>query len=421
MKKKILMLGWEFPPLINGGLGIACYGIAKSLSQLAEVSMIIPKADPEFVMNNVELIGLNNSKAEELLKGKSLLDFKDFLDIEYVDSDILPYQQVKKETSSSKSPEFKYLDDLNFFKHEDIYGGDVLGKVMKFTNIAVNIALTKEFDVIYAHDWMTFLAGIQIKELTGKPLVVHIHATEVDRSGPENKSVVYQIERKGFECSDKIIAVSQFTSNLLQEHYEIPEDKIAVCHNGIEYVETYRKQRSNGEKLVLYLGRLTSQKGPEYFLETALKVIEQVPEVRFVMAGTGDSLKTLIEEGAARRIGSKFHFTGFLNQEKVKQLYAMADVYVMPSVSEPFGLSALEAAQFGIPCVLSKQSGVSEVMPNALMADYWDTALMARHIVDLLRNNTLREFVINTTKSDVENLSWDATAKKILKVFETLN
>lgn len=413
------MLGWEFPPLINGGLGIACHGIAQALAKKADVSLIIPKADPAFVIQNVELIGLNTTNAEQLIKGKELLDYNDFLSINYVEANILPYQKAKPEVNFDKlDKEFKYLDDLNFFKHDDIYGGDVLSKVMKYTNVAVSIALTKTFDVIHAHDWMTYLAGIQIKALTGKPLVLHIHATEVDRSGPESKDVIYEIEKKGFEEADSILAVSHFTSAIIQEHYGISGEKIIVCHNGIAHVETYRKTRANGEKLVLYLGRLVSQKGPEYFLETALKVIDMVPEVRFVMAGTGDSLKRLIEEGAARRIGSKFHFTGFLNQEKVRQLYAMADVYVMPSVSEPFGLSALEAAQFGVPCVISKQSGVSEVLPNALTADYWDSDLMARHIVDLLRNTTLKEFVVQATFQDLEHLTWDTAADTIINTYK---
>ena len=415
------MLGWEFPPLINGGLGIACHGIATALSKRADVQLIIPKADPSFVAESVQLIGLNNIDADELIKKGDLFDFRDFLNVDYVEANIMPYQKVEKKIDfTSGNVEFKYLDDLNFFKYDDIYGGDVLSKVMKYTNVAVRLALTKEFDVVHAHDWMTFLAGCKIKELTGKPLVVHVHATEFDRSGPESTGVVYEIEKKGFEEADKIIAVSHYTASVLQNHYEVPTRKIAVCYNGIEPADTYKKSRANGEKLVLYLGRLVSQKGPEYFLQTALKVIEQVPEVRFVMAGTGDSLKRLIEEGASQRIGSKFHFTGFLNQEKVRQLYAMSDVYVMPSVSEPFGLSALEAAQFGIPCVLSRQSGVSEVLPNALTADFWDTELMARHIVDVLRNKTLRDFVVSRSFQDLENLTWDATAEKILSVYALL-
>jgi glycosyltransferase involved in cell wall biosynthesis len=415
------MLGWEFPPLINGGLGVACHGIAKALSKKADVHLIIPKADPSFVVQNVTLIGLNNIDAEELIKEGNLFDFKDFLQVDYVEANILPYQKVEKKIDfKAGGLEFKYLDDLNFFKHDDIYGGDILGKVMKYTNIAVRLALKKEFDVIHAHDWMTFLAGSKIKELTGKPLILHVHATEVDRSGPESTDVVFEIEKKGFEVADKVIAVSHFTGSILHTYYDVPARKIAVCYNGIEPANTFRKARMNGEKLVLYLGRLVSQKGPEFFLQTALRVIEQVPEVRFVMAGTGDSLKRLIEEGAAQRIGSKFHFTGFLNQEKVRQLYAMSDVYVMPSVSEPFGLSALEAAQFGVPCVLSRQSGVSEVLPNALTADFWDTELMARHIVDVLRNKTLRDFVVDRTFADLESLTWDSTADHILRVYETV-
>jgi glycosyltransferase involved in cell wall biosynthesis len=218
--------------------------------------------------------------------------------------------------------------------------------------------------------------------------------------------------------ADAVLPVSHYTGSIAESHYGVTKHKITAVHNGADPVKVYHDTKDFPEKLILFLGRITGQKGPQYFLDIAAKVIEHVPNVRFVMAGTGDRLRSLIETGAYRQIGNKFHFTGFLNKEKVQKLLSIADVYCMPSVSEPFGLSALEAAQFGIPCVISKQSGVAEVLYGALKADFWDVDKMAGHIISLLQNEALRESVIRNAFNDLENLTWEKAAEKVVGVYQ---
>ncbi len=426
-KTKVLMLGWEFPPLINGGLGVACLGMAKSLSRHVDLSIILPKTDPNFIVNNVELIGLNNLQLSDIHQEDVQVNYKEFSDVEYIDAEFLPYQ-------TSESKELNILGsaverfsrttqaDLDAFKLDDLYGSDVIGKVIQYSKVATRLALAKDFDIIHAHDWMTFLAGVEIKKATGKPLALHVHSLNYDRVGPDGRGWVYDLEKYGMEQADLLLPVSHYTGSIIQSHYGIDSSKIKAVHNGVEPVKTYRVSPSFPEKLVLFLGRVTVQKGPEFFLDIASEVFKLNSKVRFVMAGTGDKLKRLIESGAYKHIGDKFHFTGFLNKDKVHRLLAMADVYCMPSVSEPFGLSALEAAQFGIPAVISKQSGAAEVMKGALKADYWDTQLMAKHINDLITNDVLRDKVVADGYEDLKTLSWDTASDKIVKIFnEYLN
>jgi glycogen(starch) synthase len=296
----------------------------------------------------------------------------------------------------------------------------VISKVSEFAKYATRLAKGKEFDIIHCHDWMTFLAGIEIKSVTKKPLVLHVHSLEYDRAGPESQGWVYQLERWAMNYADIIIPVSQYTGSIAQNHYGVNPSKIFPVHNGADPVHVFYNKKDFPEKLILFLGRVTGQKGPQYFLDIAAKVIQHVPNVRFVMAGTGDQLKGLIETGAYKNIGTKFHFTGFLHKEKVHKLFAIADVYCMPSVSEPFGLSALEAAQFGIPCVISKQSGVSEVLFGALKADFWDVDKMASHIISLLQNDALREAVIKDAYNDLQMCTWEKAAQKVNEVYHKI-
>jgi glycosyltransferase involved in cell wall biosynthesis len=419
------MLGWEFPPIINGGLGVACYGLSKALSPYVNLTMIIPKTDPSFIVENVELIGLNKVDIQSLKTIDVEVEYEKFTDLNLVDANFLPYNQEETSnrilTESTKYKDItKHLEDLDSVDVEDLYAGDILANVIKYANIATKIALTKEFDIIHAHDWMTFLAGVQIKKKTGKPLVLHIHATEIDRSGPESKGNIFQIEKSALDVANAVIPVSSFTGQILQEYYGVPESKIFPVHNGVDAITPYKKPKKTDDKLVMYLGRLTSQKGPEYFLDMAEKVIEKVPNVRFVMAGTGDKFRELIDARAEKKLGNKFHFTGFLNGQKVKELFSIADVYCMPSVSEPFGLSALEAAQFGIPTVISKQSGVAEVLKSALTADFWDVYKMADNIISLLTNDELYQQVVEGGYEDLKKLTWDESAKHVLEVYAQL-
>lgn len=428
MKKvKVLMLGWEFPPIVNGGLGVACLGLSRALSDRTDLTMILPKADPNYIVENVDLIGLNNVDISKLKKVKTSKKYQEFASIYTVETDILPY-----ETASSKrfnilnsfqkedpTMEIDFdLSKMNKFGMGDIYGDDLYNKVIDYAKYVSQLASKLEFDVVHCHDWMTFLAGVEIKKHQKKPLIVHVHSLEFDRGGPESQGWVYELEKYGMEEADKVITVSNYTASIAKSHYGISAKKISPVHNGTDKVSGYREQKPFPDKLVLFLGRITGQKGPQYFLDVATKVAEKHPDVRFVMAGTGDRLRGLIETGAYKKIGNKLHFTGFLNKEKVQKLLSIADVYVMPSVSEPFGLSALEAAQFGVPCVISQQTGVSEVLYGALKADYWDTEKMANHILSLLQNEKLRESVVQNAYRDLENCTWEKAAEKVMQVYE---
>lgn len=419
-RPKVLMLGWEFPPVINGGLGVACLGLCKALSRHVDLTMIIPKSDPNFIVDKVELIGLNNLDIDSFKRIKTSKYYKKFAKVETVPADIDPYDTSEMSFDILKGKtgiDFRLEDNLNVFSLGELYGEDLIHKVIQFAKYTARLASNKDFDIIHCHDWMTFLAGIEIKALTGKPLVLHVHALEYDRSGPESRNFVYEVERWAMHYADAVLPVSHYTGNIIRTHYDVDPSKIIPIHNGADPVKVFHDTKDFPEKLILFLGRITGQKGPQYFLDIASKVIEHVPNVRFVMAGTGDRLRSLIETGAYRQIGNKFHFTGFLNKEKVQKLLSIADVYCMPSVSEPFGLSALEAAQFGIPCVISKQSGVAEVLYGALKADYWDVDKMAGHIISLLQNEALKESVIRNAFNDLQNLTWDKAADKVADVY----
>ncbi|MFN6944480.1 MAG: glycosyltransferase family 4 protein [Cytophagaceae bacterium] len=426
-KPKVLMLGWEFPPIINGGLGVACLGLSKALSEHADLTMIIPRSSADFRVNNVELIGLNNLDIEGFKHSGSGILYEGFSKVNEIATDILPYKsssydlEILSEEKRKKIIHKQEIDRLkNIFKSGELYGDDVRDKVMEFARQAKLIALSKDFDVIHCHDWMTFPAGVEIQAMTGKPLILHVHSLEYDRAGASSRSWVYELERWAMEQANVIIPVSQYTGNVAQYHYGVDPGKIFPIHNGTEYVKAFREKKSFPENLVLFLGRLTEQKGPEFFLEIADRVVKNDNKVRFVMAGTGDRLKKLIETGAFRQLGNKVHFTGFLNKEKVHKLYALSDVYCMPSVSEPFGLSALEAAQFGVPCVISKQSGVAEVLNGSLKADYWDVFKMGDHISSVLENKRLKNKLVKEAFKNLEECTWEKAALKVRHVYDAV-
>lgn len=414
------MLGWEFPPIINGGLGVACLGLSEELSKMVDLSIILPKTDPDYILKNVSLIGLNNLDLSNLVALENS-PYESFPNVSYTDTSFSPYPNnklLKREVLASTSADNKVSD--NPFQVEDLYGDDILLRVTQYTNYAAALAATMDFDIIHCHDWMTFSAGIRIKQQSGKPLVVHVHSLEYDRSGPRSKNWVFEVEKMAMQEADLIIPVSNYTGSVAKDYYGAAVHKIYPIHNGATPVDVFKQSKDFPEKLVLFLGRVTGQKGPQYFLEIATKVLKDAPNVRFVMAGTGDQLKDLIENGAYKNIGTKFHFTGFLNKEKVHKLLSMTDVYCMPSVSEPFGLSALEAAQFGIPCVISKQSGVSEVLQGALKADYWDVEKMASHIISLLHNNSLREAIIKDAYNDLKSITWQRAALQTHALYQKI-
>jgi hypothetical protein len=425
---KILMLGWEFPPVINGGLGVACHDLCIALSKHARVTMVIPKTYPDFSISDLELIGLNTIDARTLRHISYKSEYEQLEKVHYVPSALNPYYHEQYAGAGLPEIRSKYLQPVQIgdetaevFTIEDLYGGDVIEKVMVFGKLAARLARNLEFDVIHAHDWMTMAAGMEIKAQSGKPLVMHIHSLEVDRGGESSKGWVYQMEKRGMEYADLLMPVSHFTANIISKHYHIPMERIYPVHNGIRPVKSFRTEKPYPEKLVLFVGRLTRQKGPEYFLEIASRVLEVRQDVRFVMAGTGDAFHRLLEKSSYRHLGNRFHLTGFLSVEKVHEMLSMADVYCMPSVSEPFGLSAVEAAQFGVPVVISKQSGAAEVMKGSLTFDYWDINRASEYIVRLLDDEVLRAKVITDANHDLKHISWDLSAARVLEGYKKFN
>jgi glycogen synthase len=427
---RVLKLGWEFPPLIHGGLGVACLGLARALAKHVELTVILPKSPQSHDFQGFSLRGLDQLTLETLEATEARYRYESIAQVRQVPVSLDPYEtggsvepsatKVKRRSIDESTFSQTTLEQLTSFQLGDLYGGNLPDKVIEYSKIAAKLAMLEEFDVIHAHDWMTFLAGVEVKKATGKPLVVHVHSLQYDRVGKDIHDWVYQLEKYGMEQADCVIPVSHYTGKIIAENYGIAAQKIHPIHNGAEPVEAFETKKKFPEKLVLFLGRLTSQKGPDFFLEIASRVIQQYPNVRFVMAGTGEKLRPLIESGAFRGMGAHFHFTGFLDQAKVHELLSMTDVYCMPSVSEPFGLSALEAAQFGIPAVISKQSGVAEVLQGALKADYWDVELMAKHISDLLSNDELRTEVVEQAKLDMTAATWEMAALKVMKLYREL-
>jgi glycogen(starch) synthase len=413
---KVLMLGWEFPPIINGGLGVACHDLSAAMSEVANVTMVVPKSSLGFKVKNVNLLGINNIDVNSLEFSPAYHNQKLPFEMLAVPSDLDPYY-----TEESMDKYVSHLargkEKLEAFKIDNLYGGDVIHKVAQYAEITTSIASKLDFDIIHAHDWMTMLAGIKIKQQTGKPLVMHLHSLEVDRSGPQSRGWVYNLEKYGMDYADLLMPVSHFTAENIHQHYGISKNKMSVIHNGSNVVKSYKSKRKFGEKVVLFVGRLTRQKCPEKFLDIASKVLEKNPNVRFVMAGAGDYFRSMLEQSAYKHIGNRFHMTGFLNMDKLRYLFSISDVYCMPSISEPFGLTAVEAAQFDIPCVISKQSGVAEVLSGALKFDYWDINKAANYIVNLLNDSVLRKKVVKDTSGNLNNISWELSVKKIMNAY----
>jgi len=301
------------------------------------------------------------------------------------------------------------------------YSGNMYTEVHRYAAIAAELAKNEVFDIVHAHDWMTYPAGIAVAALSGRPLIVHVHSTEFDRSGEHVNQMIYDIEREGMHTANKIIAVSNFTRNIIVSRYGVSGKKVEVVHNGAERNGNQTMTASTvnkGEKLVLFLGRITMQKGPEYFLQAAKKVLEVMDNVKFVMAGSGDMMHRAIEMAAELGIGSKVLFTGFLRGNDVQKIYKMADLFVMPSVSEPFGLVPLEALNNDVPVIISKQSGVAEVLTHALKVDFWDIDDMANKIIAVLKYPPLRITLQNHGNFEVRKLQWKDSAVKCAKIYE---
>lgn len=418
------MFGWEFPPHITGGLGTACFGLTKGLVKHGtEVIFVVPKAFGDETKEGFRLV--NASEVTLDFHQKESQEFWEKIKYLEIGSNLVPYldpeEFEKLHVSDIKTgEEVKRSVFSRHFIFSGKYGPNLMEEVSRYALVASSIAQNNSFDVIHAHDWLTYPAGIAAKEITGKPLVVHVHATEFDRSGEHVNQPVYDIERRGMTEADLVITVSNLTRQIVIERYGIDPEKVITVHNAVEPVDRpglEGVQKHVREKIVTFLGRVTYQKGPDYFVEAAYKVLQRDPNVRFVMAGSGDLLNRMIRRVAQLKISTKFHFTGFLAGQEVDTMFAMSDVYVMPSVSEPFGISPLEAMRSNVPVVISKQSGVAEVLQHALKVDFWDIDALADAIYGILHYDALRRMFVRYGKAEVDNLKWDNAALNVIEVY----
>lgn len=470
---KVLMFGWEFPPHITGGLGTACYGLTKAMSSFGdmEITFVVPKSygdedtsvadiksaenvevDNELIYEKqnrmkAQINKLNTQKFSETKQFENIHEKIKYIEIQSLIKPYLSPEEFEKYLLEKKESrrelfvndegkivyyidgkeyelelpsEYYYSKNKTYFHFSGKYGKSLMTEVSNYAIIAGELAKNQDFDIIHAHDWLTYLAGVAAKQVSGKKLVIHVHATEFDRSGENVNQLVYDIERYGMDHADKIIAVSELTRRTVINRYGQPPEKVVVVHNGVipKDEEEFQYQKNVPEKIVTFLGRITFQKGPEYFIEAAAKVLKKTDNVRFVMAGSGDMLRKMIRRAAALHITHKFHFTDFLKGKDVDHMFAISDVYVMPSVSEPFGISPLEAMRSNVPVIISKQSGVAEVLHHAIKVDFWDIDAIADAIYGLVKYDGLAKMFSAMGKSEVDTLKWENAGKKVKEVYE---
>jgi glycosyltransferase involved in cell wall biosynthesis len=433
------MFSWEFPPLIAGGLAMACYGMVKSLlKQGVEIDLVLPTKDlvyfplrkvadaddlpvvffdpvkhkefqeitHETIITKLEYLGISVSP-ETYINGSELKTWTKL--IEHVTVEKYKYTSIQE----------KIWNDLKIclFGDEDIFK-----KVQELTIRAEKYARQLDYDLIHCHDWLTYPAGMIAKRISGKPLVSHMHATEFDRAGGYGDGRIHNLEYDGMSYADRVICVSKYTANMVISRYHIDSGKIRIIHNAydVENLDMHNKERLFKGPTILFLGRITLQKGPDYFLEIANEVLKKHPHARFIMAGTGDMARRLLHRSAFLRLRNKFIFAGFLNRIQVDKILKAADIYVLPSVSEPFGIAPLEAMAYGITAIISKQSGVAEVVKNAYKIDFWDVPKMAEIINYLIENPVESALMGEKGSLEVQSIGWDEASKKIFDVYNEL-
>ena len=421
---KVLMFGWEFPPHILGGLGTASYGITKGLSVQPDmqITFCLPKPWGDEDKSFMNIIGLSTTP------------------VVWRDVD---YDYVKQRLGDKMSPElyfslrdhiyadfnYRLTDDLGCIEFSGRYPENLHDEINNYSIVAGVIARQQEFDIIHAHDWLTYPAGIHAKSVSGKPLVIHVHATDFDRSRGHVNPTVYSIEKDGMDNADCIMCVSELTRQTVINHYHQDPAKCITMHNAVyplsqeilDMVAERRKARTNRkEKVVTFLGRITMQKGPEYFVEAAALVLKRTRNIRFCMAGSGDMMNDMINMAAARGIADRFHFPGFMRGKQVYEAFADSDVYVMPSVSEPFGISPLEAMQCEVPSIISKQSGCAEILDKCIKTDYWDINAMADAMYSLCTNESLHQYLKVEGKNEVDQITWEKVGERIYNVYSRL-
>jgi glycosyltransferase involved in cell wall biosynthesis len=413
---KALMFGWEFPPHILGGLGTASYGLTRGMAvqQDMDITFVIPKPWGDEDQSFLKIVGACNTpvvwrdvdwncvnrRIGKVMNPQEYYDLRNHL---YADFN------------------YMYTNDLGCIEFSGRYPDNLLEEINNYSIVSGVIARTYSFDVIHSHDWLTYPAGIHAKNITGKPLVIHVHATDFDRSRGNVNPQVYALEKDGMDNADHIITVSNLTRNTVIEKYHQHPGKVTTVHNAAEPLDKEIQAISphkSKDKVITFLGRITMQKGPEYFVEAASLVLKRSRNVRFVMAGSGDMMNRMINLVAKHGIADRFHFTGFLKGRQVYEMLKSSDVYVMPSVSEPFGISPLEAMQCGVPAIISKQSGCAEILDNAIKTDYWDTEAMADAMYSIITYPAMANYLKEEGRREVNEIKWEYAGKKVRQIYE---
>ena len=457
---RILMLGWEFPPFVAGGLGVACYGLTRALDRQGHhVIFVLPKPVDRGLASHVALLSPDTLAARRAagnpdeggapgstafknatfrgVPASFSSPYPAFSPVSWFGLDDRAEAQNTATAISSPASSAAILPTAPGPAPAAVtpgtpmhigsgggagpgYGGDLIGDSERYARLVVALARTEQFDVIHAHDWLTYPAGLALAKVSGKPLVVHVHSTEFDRSGNNVSQRVYDIERAGMQGADRVVAVSMLTKSICVRRYAVHPARVDVVYNGIDREDEQPAQGATidpKDRIVLFLGRITMQKGPEYFIAAAKRVLEKIDNVKFVVAGSGDMALRMIELAANMGIGPKVLFTGFLRGKDVDRVYQMADCYVMPSVSEPFGIAALEAIKHDVPVIVSKTSGVAEVLTHVLKVDFWDIDEMANKIVAVLRHPPLGDTLREHGAFELRRLTWDGAAEKCVESY----
>jgi len=444
---RIFMLGWEFPPFISGGLGTACFGLTRGLDRCGiEVLFVLPRPVAQ-AASHVRIISPASPTAnletddelDPLAEVEGLFKHTKFRTLTAA---LRPYARPQDPNSPTEDVATRGAAGTRssvrrpggttgsgqpaspaFAGPGNDYAGDMFVEIERYALLARRLARHEQFDLVHAHDWMTYLAGIAVAAQSKRPLVVHVHSTEFDRTGLHVNQRIYDIERAGMHAATRVICVSHLTRNIVLKHYGVDPRKVEVVYNAIDEdgptTATPLPPITRDEKIVRFLGRITMQKGPEYFLAAAKRVLEVMENVRFVMAGSGDMIRRCIELAAEMGIGHKVLFPGFLRGDDIRRVFQMADLYVMPSVSEPFGITPLEALSHDVPVLISKQSGVAEVLRHALKVDFWDVDEMANKIVAVLRHPPLQATLRDHGSFEVSRFSWTDSAANCVKVYES--
>ena len=423
------MFGWEFPPHIAGGLGTACEGIVKGLAYNGvETLFVMPSASGDEDQSATTIINASDVAVDTA--SSTVDEFLDKVKFVHIGTNMIPYVGPEEFSSIVEEERRRQTEDFRIqygmkYKFSGKYGTNLMEEVARYAMVGGTIAMQHkdEFDVIHAHDWLTYLAGIAAKELTGKPLVVHVHATSYDRGDEKHIDTrILDIETRGMLAADRVVTVSNLTRSIVINKYHIDPSKVVTVHNAVDFSgrENLSVERGVKDKVVTFLGRITFQKGPEYFIEAAAKVLKRTDNVRFVMAGSGDMMNRCIKYVVRLGISDRFHFTGFLRGKDVQKMFALSDVYIMPSVSEPFGISPLEAMRTNVPSIISRQSGAAEILKYAFKVDFWDVDAMADCIFGLLKYPALSSFAAKQGYDEVNRLKWNVATAKLKTIYESL-